>query len=53
LEELTATLKNFRNMEAKPTEVEKFYAWMEKMKNAYLHDNARMDRAFKIVADHG
>ena len=40
-------------MKKELTNVEKFYAWMENMKNVYLHDNARMDKAFKIVADHG
>jgi hypothetical protein len=29
---------------------ERFYEWMKKMNNIYIHDNARMVRAFHIVA---
>jgi hypothetical protein len=33
------------------TNTEKFYEWMKKIKNVYINDNARMVRAFHIVAN--
>jgi len=33
------------------TNTEKFYQWMLKIKNIHIHDNARMVRAFHIVAN--
>jgi len=35
----------------KKSEVEKFYEWLQKCNNIYLHDNARMVRAFHIIAN--
>lgn len=35
----------------KETNVERFYAWMLKMNNVHLADNARMEKAYNIVAN--
>jgi len=33
------------------TNTERFYQWMLKIGNVHIHDNARMVRAFHIVAN--
>jgi len=34
----------------KQTNVERFYEWMQRINNQFLHENERMVNAFRIVA---
>jgi len=48
---LAVTLsRNGINPPEDESNVERFYEWMKRIKNVYLHDNERMVNAFRIVS---